>query len=125
MAKCIIQYCKTSQEELNVEQRNLLQQAFKNVVGNKRASWRVINLIERKEGRKNGAGTYNMNSEKAAIYKLEIEGEITVICDDLLNLVNYVLLPKVTTNDNMIFFNKLVGDYNRYVAEISGEENDD
>ena len=95
--------------------------AYKNVVGNKRASWRVINLIERKEGRKGG----NMNSEKAAIYKLEIEEEIKQICDELLDLVKDQLMPKVESEVGKIFFNKIIGDYNRYVCEIMLEENDD
>ena len=72
MAKYIVQFCKNAKEELNDEQRTLLGAAYKNIVGNKRASWRVINLIERKEGRKAG----NANAEQAADYKLEIESEI-------------------------------------------------
>lgn len=121
MVKYIVQFCHKTEEELNLEQRNLLQSAFKNLLGNKRASWRVINLIERKEGRK---GT-NMNTEKAASYKLEIEKEIIAICDDMLDLVNKVLLPKVQSDEGFICFYKIIGDYNRYVAEISMEGNDD
>lgn len=35
-------------EELNIEERNLLSVAYKNVIGSRRASWRVINSIEQK-----------------------------------------------------------------------------
>lgn len=35
-------------EELSVEERNLLSVAYKNVIGSRRASWRVISSIEQK-----------------------------------------------------------------------------
>ena len=34
--------------ELSVEERNLLSVAYKNVIGSRRASWRVISSIEQK-----------------------------------------------------------------------------
>ena len=35
-------------QELTVEERNLLSVAYKNVIGSRRASWRVISSIEQK-----------------------------------------------------------------------------
>jgi 14-3-3 protein epsilon len=40
-------------QELSVEERNLLSVAYKNVVGARRASWRVLSSIESKEKEKN------------------------------------------------------------------------
>ena len=40
--------------ELTVEERNLLSVAYKNVIGARRASWRIISSIEQKEESRGG-----------------------------------------------------------------------
>jgi 14-3-3 protein epsilon len=37
---------------LTIEERNLLSVSFKNVVGSRRAAWRVLSSIEQKEDKK-------------------------------------------------------------------------
>ena len=40
--------------ELTVEERNLLSVAYKNVIGTRRAAWRIVSSIEQKEESKPG-----------------------------------------------------------------------
>ena len=65
MVDYVTQFSKASDDELTIEERNILSVAFKNVVGTRRAAWRVISLIERKENKKGAI----QNSDKAKNYK--------------------------------------------------------
>lgn len=49
--------------ELTVEERNLLSVAYKNVIGARRASWRIISSLEQKEETKGGEDKLKMIRE--------------------------------------------------------------
>jgi hypothetical protein len=74
-----------SNSELTNEERNLLSVAYKNVVGARRSSWRVISSIEQKtEGSER-------KQQMAKEYREKIEKELKDICQEV--LVN--IFPKV------------------------------
>ena len=101
-----------------MDESNILSVAFKNAVGTRRAAWRVISLIERKE--KNKGAT--QNAEKAQKYKQVIEQELTSRCKNILDLLNLTLLKNVKTVEGEVFLQKLKGDYYRYIAEFAHGE---
>lgn len=75
-----IQAMKTVTElgaELNNEERNLLSVAYKNVVGTRRSSWRVISSIEQKSADED-------KTSMAKEYREKIEAELTEICNEVL-----------------------------------------
>ncbi|KAL5675789.1 hypothetical protein ACJX0J_011920, partial [Zea mays] len=109
-------------EELTVEERNLLSVAYKNVIGARRASWRIISSIEQKE---EGRG----NEDRVTLikdYRGKIETELTKICDGILKLLETHLVPSSTAPESKVFYLKMKGDYYRYLAEFkTGAERKD
>jgi 14-3-3 protein epsilon len=100
-------------EELTVEERNLLSVAFKNVVGSRRASLRIISSIEQKEESRGKED----HLAKAKEYRRKVEKELTDICNDILNVLDSHLIKNATGAESKVFYYKMKGDYHRYLAE--------
>jgi len=100
-------------EELTVEERNLLSVAYKNVVGSRRASLRIISSIEQKEESR-GKEDHLL---KAREYRKKVEKELTNICNDILEVLDKHLISKSTGAESKVFYYKMKGDYHRYLAE--------
>lgn len=101
-------------EDLTVEERNLLSVAYKNVIGARRASWRIISSIEQKEeSRGNEAHVTTIKG-----YRSKIETELSNICDGILKLLDSSLVPSASAADSKVFYLKMKGDYHRYLAEF-------
>ncbi len=105
-------------EELNADERNILSVAFKNVVGTRRAAWRVLSSIQKKENNKGN----QENVAKVKQYKTSIEKELTDNCEEILKLLSENLIPQCKNNDTKVFFYKMKADYHRYIAEYSTNE---
>ncbi|ESN98653.1 hypothetical protein HELRODRAFT_186472 [Helobdella robusta] len=102
--------------ELSNEERNLLSVAYKNVVGARRSSWRVISSIEQKtEGNEK---KLNMVKE----YKEKVEKELKNVCREVLDLLDKFLIAKAANAESKVFYLKMKGDYYRYLAEVSVNE---
>jgi len=101
--------------EMSVEERNLLSVAYKNVIGARRASWRIISSIEHKEEQR--AAEDKVAMVKA--YREQVEKEMKEICGDVLEVIDKHLVPSSTTGESKIFYYKMKGDYHRYVAEFT------
>lgn len=71
------EFTEEAKNALSIEQRNLLSVAYKNVVGSRRSSWRVIaSIIGKNEG---GEVTKSQDDCRAGIVK-ELKG----ICQEVL-----------------------------------------
>lgn len=75
--------------ELSNEERNLLSVAYKNVVGARRSSWRVISSIEQKtEGSER-------KQQMAKEYREKVEKELREICYDVLVRIFFFILANL------------------------------
>jgi len=116
----MVEYMKkvaiASDTDLSLEERNLLSVAYKNVVGARRASLRIIGSIQNKE---EGKG----ESEKVALisgYKSKVETELNTICMDILGLLDSTLIKSAAGKaEPEVFYQKMKADYFRYLAEFS------
>merc|ERR1712039_491740 len=107
------------EKELSVEERNLLSVAYKNVIGARRASWRIISSIEQKEESKGN----NDNATRIKKYRSVVEKELNEICNSILGLLDTYLIPSSTSGESKVFYLKMKGDYHRYLAEFkTGQE---
>ncbi|XP_003385850.1 PREDICTED: protein BMH1-like [Amphimedon queenslandica] len=93
---------------LTTEERNLLSVAYKNVIGARRASWRIISSLEQKDPSK----------EIIADYRKKIEKELDEIVKDVTELLDD-LIAVADDNESKVFYHKMSGDYHRYAAEYS------
>merc|ERR1712118_280147 len=105
-------------DELSVEERNLLSVAYKNAVGSRRAAWRIITSVEQKEKSKGNED----NAKFAKEYCGKVEAELDKICDTILALLGDKLIPKASSGESKVFYQKMKADYHRYIAEFTSDD---
>ena len=89
--------------ELTVEERNLLSVGYKNVIGARRASWRILSSIEQKEEAKGN----EINVKRIKEYRRKVEEELSKICSDILMIIDEHLIPSCTTGESTVFYYKM------------------
>jgi len=82
--------------ELTVEERNLLSVAYKNVIGARRASWRIISSIEQKEESKGNSSQVS----KIKQYREKVEAELGDVCNDILKVLDDHLIPAAQAGES-------------------------
>ena len=93
----------SSDQELTVEERNLLSVAYKNVIGARRASWRIVSSIEQKEESKGNEVQVSMIKS----YREKIESELAKICEDILDVLEKHLIPSAASGESKVFYHKM------------------
>jgi len=83
------------------------------VIGARRASWRIISGAEGKE---------KHDKKVVQAFKAKVEKELQNICDEILTILEDYLIKNATDDESKVFYYKMSGDYNRYVAEFSAED---
>jgi 14-3-3 protein epsilon len=126
----------THHTELHHEERSYFSVAYKNLIGARRTSWRILGSTLNKEDAKGNWEEVEMIKR----YRKKIEGELTVDCLDCIDTVKKHLIPYAFSSESKVFWRKMfvyqtvsaitkskyilyrIGDYHRYLAEIAPEE---
>ncbi|KAL3122949.1 hypothetical protein niasHT_003588 [Heterodera trifolii] len=107
--------------ELSYEERYLLWVAFKGAMSSIRQPWRALCAIEQRSF-SDITEAQRSNSHLLVIesYREELEVELLANCRGVLEFLDATLIPNATTNlEAKVFYLKMKGDYNRYIAEIA------
>lgn len=89
--------------ELTVEERNLVSVGYKNVIGARRASWRILSSIEQKEETRGN----EQNAKRIKDYRQRVEDELSKICNDILSVIDNHLIPSSSTGESTVFYYKM------------------
>ncbi|XP_046375157.1 14-3-3 protein beta/alpha-like [Haliotis rufescens] len=91
-------------------QLKFLSIAYKNCVGHRRCSWRIINSLPEV--------TNERKKDITRRYLANIEDELTKFCTEIVEIIDKHLLQVATTMEVKVSLLKTKGDYCRYMAEI-------
>lgn len=90
-------------EELTVEERNLLSVGYKNVIGARRAAWRILSSIEQKEESRGN----EINAKRIKEYRNKVESELVNICGDIMTVLDEHVIPSSTAGESKVFYHKM------------------
>lgn len=79
------------------------QQQQPQVIGARRASWRIISSIEQKEESKGNSAQV----EKIKTYRTKVEAELADVCNDILAVLDQHLIPSAQAGESKVFYHKM------------------
>uniref|UniRef100_A0A6G3MGY4 14-3-3 protein zeta (Trinotate prediction) n=1 Tax=Henneguya salminicola TaxID=69463 RepID=A0A6G3MGY4_HENSL len=97
--------------ELSEEDRNLLSVACKNTIGPKRSSIRCLAMLEEKHAKD------SLKLECVKELREIVVSEMAKVCNTLVEILTAHVLAKASSPADNVFYQKMVGDYYRYLAE--------
>jgi len=106
---------RSRDKDLNSDERNLLSIAYKNSVSGGRSALRTIMAYENKEKKKESSTFLPFIQE----YRKKVEEELTKTCKNVLSTIDSELMKKASDDEAKVFYTKMKGDYNRYIAEYA------
>jgi 14-3-3 protein epsilon len=111
---------KGRDKDLNSDERNLLSIAYKNSLTSRRTALRTVTAYETKEKKKENSPFLSYIVE----YREKIEVELTKMCKNVLSSIDLHLLKRAEDAEAKVFYLKMKGDYNRYIAEYAKDKHE-
>lgn len=109
-------------DDLSVDERNLLSCAYKNVIGSRRSSCRILNetLISNSKLSANNEKISNQKYRPALIQSVlsKIILELRSHCNEIIAILDNRLIPSSSaTGQARVFYYKMKGDFMRYLCD--------
>lgn len=118
MSEFLEDLLKSREKDLNSDERNLLSIAYKNSVSSRRTALRTIMAYEMKEKKKENSSFLPYIQE----YRKKVEDELTKMCNNVISTIDNFLSKRAEDAEASVFYLKMKGDYNRYIAEYAQGE---
>ena len=106
---------KYENEDINTNERNLLSISYKAIILTIKSSLNIIISYEKKEKEKH----YSTFLPYIIAYKNEVFNELNKECQRIIKFVEKNLIIKAKDNEAKVFYKKIIGDYNRHIAEFA------
>ena len=103
--------------KLTKDEKNIVAAGYKNILTDKRASWRLLNSMEKKETKKKSAQVPHIKEIKS-----HIETEMKKQIEDVKNVIDKYLLPNAQDPESKVFYLRLKADHSRYLCEITKDK---
>ena len=103
--------------KLSKEEKNIVSAGFKNILSERRASWRLLNSMEKRELKKKPEQAKNIKE-----IKNHIEKELKKQIEDILNVIDKYLLPNAQDAESKVLYLRLKADHYRYLSEFSKDK---
>jgi len=103
--------------KLTKDEKNIVSAGYKNILADKRASWRLLNSMEKKETKKKSAQVPHIKEIKS-----HIETEMKKQIENVKNVIDKYLLPNAQDPESKVFYLRLKADHIRYLCEISKDK---
>jgi 14-3-3 protein epsilon len=88
-------------------------QLFCQVIGARRASWRIISSIEQKEESKGN----DAQVTKIKSYRTKVEAELADVCNDILGVLDQHLIPSAQAGESKVFYHKMYAVLHAHIAQ--------
>lgn len=89
--------------QLDVDERNLLSIAYKNLAANLRSSWRTIDTLQKKEA----LSSTRQQVKLMRVQKDRIEKDLDKLCRDVVDLLEKYLIPAARDGEEKVFYCKM------------------
>ncbi|KAF5370082.1 hypothetical protein D9758_001082 [Tetrapyrgos nigripes] len=105
---------------LTGDERNLLSVAYKNSTNNLRASWRIVDTLEKVQAARPSSTMKQLHLLRKQ--RNRIGQELSDVCKDIIHLLDDQLLPFAKQGEERVFYSKMKGDYFRYMSEFAQDK---